>query len=90
MPSSETIGQTWHDLETAVRGACLKECEHGPTILSSSHGPDATAEVHVTTCRERCQQALCQKLHSPCEAEHLRAALQSAGEPFVTLDHYDD
>lgn len=89
MPS-ETICKKWNDLEAAVRTECLHECEHGPTILSTSHGPDNSAALAITTCRMRCQHALWQKLHSTREAESLHAAIRSAGEPFVTLDHYDD
>lgn len=90
MPESEDASARWNEVEGAIRDGCLKTCELGPNIVSMSHGPDANAQVHVTTCRAHCELALCHRRDNAGPNDRLQQALKASGEPFVTTDHFDE
>lgn len=90
MHEGATMSAPWSDLEEAVRDGCLKTCAFGPNIAGLSHGPDASAQVQITTCREHCKLALCYRLATEPPSHPLKQALAKAGEPFVTTSYFDE
>ena len=84
----ESAGVVMDQLFTQVRAGCLHECAYGPQISTLSHGPDASPELHIHTCRKRCEETCRARAASPDPA--YAAALAKAGYPSVTTGHFDD
>lgn len=81
-------------LKASTASLCEGGCKFGPSVRTLSNGPDATASLLITTCREFCQNRICSRIEradlDDATLEQFQKAQASAGSPYVEVDHFDN